>query len=75
MIRRNVILGHRAENREKNRNPSIVPPDERRPYLTSFQSGYNSTTNNDAGRIFANPMLMLNSFYGIDTDITMIPLQ
>ena len=59
-----MILGHRAENREKNRNPSIVPPDERRPYLTSFQSGYNSTTNNDAGRIFANPMLMLNSFCG-----------
>ena len=62
MIRCNVILGHRAENREKNRNPSIVPPDERRPYLTSFQSGYNSTTNNDAGRIFADSMLMLDIF-------------
>ena len=46
-----VILGHRKENQEKNRNPLIVPPDERRPYLTSFQSSYNSTTNNDAGII------------------------
>ncbi len=29
--------GHRNENREKNRNVLVVPPDERRPYLTSFQ--------------------------------------
>ena len=34
--------GHRAENREKNRNVMVVPPDDNRPYLTSFQS--NSTT-------------------------------
>lgn len=30
--------GHRVENREKNRDVSIVPPDNFRPYLTSFQS-------------------------------------
>ena len=42
-------LGHRKENQEKNRNPLIVPPDERRPYLTSFISHFNSTTNSDAG--------------------------
>jgi len=30
--------GHRTENRSKNRNPSVVPPDTRRPYLTSFQN-------------------------------------
>lgn len=34
--------GHRSENRDKNRNVLVVPPDENRPYLTSFQS--NSTT-------------------------------
>ena len=34
--------GHRAENRDKNRNVLVVPPDDSRPYLTSFQS--NSTT-------------------------------
>ena len=34
--------GHRAENRDKNRNVLVVPPDDNRPYLTSFQS--NSTT-------------------------------
>lgn len=44
-------LGHRKENQEKNRNPLIVPPDERRPYLTSFISHFNSTTNSDAGMI------------------------
>ena len=43
--------GHRKENQEKNRNPLIVPPDERRPYLTSFISHFNSTTNSDAGMI------------------------
>ncbi|CAG2174402.1 unnamed protein product, partial [Oppiella nova] len=30
--------GHRIENRDKNRDVSIVPPDNFRPYLTSFQS-------------------------------------
>ena len=30
--------GHRPENRGKNRNPSVVPPDGKRPYLTSFQN-------------------------------------
>lgn len=30
--------GHRLENRDKNRDVSIVPPDSFRPYLTSFQS-------------------------------------
>ncbi|XP_076353567.1 receptor-type tyrosine-protein phosphatase kappa-like isoform X2 [Tachypleus tridentatus] len=30
--------GHRPENREKNRDVAIVPPDNFRPYLTSFQS-------------------------------------
>lgn len=30
--------GHRIENREKNRDVAIVPPDNFRPYLTSFQS-------------------------------------
>lgn len=30
--------GHRVENREKNRDVSTVPPDNFRPYLTSFQS-------------------------------------
>ena len=34
--------GHRAENRDKNRNVLVVPPDDSRPYLASFQS--NSTT-------------------------------
>merc|ERR1712223_2319364 len=34
--------GHRAENRDKNRNVLVVPPDDSRPYLTSFQN--NSTT-------------------------------
>ena len=34
--------GHRAENRDKNRNVLVVPPDDNRPYLISFQS--NSTT-------------------------------
>ncbi|XP_072156410.1 receptor-type tyrosine-protein phosphatase kappa isoform X2 [Bemisia tabaci] len=29
--------GHRADNREKNRDVLIVPPDNFRPYLTSFQ--------------------------------------
>ena len=30
--------GHRAENRAKNRNVLVVPPDDSRPYLTSFQN-------------------------------------
>ena len=30
--------GHRAENRDKNRNVLVVPPDDSRPYLTSFQN-------------------------------------
>lgn len=30
--------GHRVENREKNRDVSTVPPDNFRPYLTSFQT-------------------------------------
>ncbi|XP_046914794.2 receptor-type tyrosine-protein phosphatase epsilon isoform X2 [Dermatophagoides farinae] len=30
--------GHRLENRDKNRDVSIVPPDNFRPYLTSVQS-------------------------------------
>lgn len=30
--------GHRAENRQKNRNVLIVPPDSSRPYLTTFQN-------------------------------------
>ena len=30
--------GHRIENRDKNRDVSIVPPDNFRPYLSSFQS-------------------------------------
>lgn len=30
--------GHRVENREKNRDVSTVPPDNFRPYLSSFQS-------------------------------------
>lgn len=34
-----IFLGHRPENREKNRNVLNVPPDEWRPYLTSFQVG------------------------------------
>ncbi|CAB4069100.1 unnamed protein product [Lepeophtheirus salmonis] len=34
--------GHRADNRDKNRNVLIVPPDNFRPYLTSFQ-GNNCT--------------------------------
>uniref|UniRef100_T1ITA2 Protein-tyrosine-phosphatase n=1 Tax=Strigamia maritima TaxID=126957 RepID=T1ITA2_STRMM len=29
--------GHRLENREKNRDVIVVPPDNSRPYLTSFQ--------------------------------------
>jgi protein tyrosine phosphatase len=29
--------GHRHENRDKNRNVLVVPPDEIRPYLTTFQ--------------------------------------
>ncbi|XP_015175080.1 PREDICTED: receptor-type tyrosine-protein phosphatase U isoform X2 [Polistes dominula] len=29
--------GHRADNREKNRDVLVVPPDNFRPYLTSFQ--------------------------------------
>ena len=29
---------HRAENRGKNRNAMVVPPDASRPYLSSFQS-------------------------------------
>lgn len=29
--------GHRGDNREKNRDVLIVPPDSSRPYLTSFQ--------------------------------------
>merc|ERR1719211_559600 len=34
--------GHRADNRDKNRNVLIVPPDNFRPYVTSFQ-GNNCT--------------------------------
>ncbi|UXI21540.1 monocarboxylate transporter 12-like [Sarcoptes scabiei] len=34
--------GHRVENREKNRDVSTVPPDNFRPYLTSFQSNENT---------------------------------
>lgn len=34
--------GHRVENREKNRDVSTVPPDNFRPYLTSFQSNDNT---------------------------------
>merc|ERR1711872_748302 len=34
--------GHRADNRDKNRNVLIVPPDNFRPYITSFQ-GNNCT--------------------------------
>ncbi|XP_023215946.1 receptor-type tyrosine-protein phosphatase mu-like isoform X2 [Centruroides sculpturatus] len=34
--------GHRPENREKNRDVAIVPPDNFRPYLTSFQSNDNT---------------------------------
>jgi protein tyrosine phosphatase len=34
--------GHRADNRDKNRNVLIVPPDNYRPYVTSFQ-GNNCT--------------------------------
>ncbi|XP_054714942.1 receptor-type tyrosine-protein phosphatase kappa-like [Uloborus diversus] len=34
--------GHRPENRDKNRDVSIVPPDNFRPYLTSFQSNDNT---------------------------------
>ena len=30
--------GHRAENRVKNRNVLVVPPDTNRPYPTSFQT-------------------------------------
>ena len=30
--------GHRLENRDKNRDVSIVPPDNFRPYLSSFQT-------------------------------------
>ncbi|XP_074598966.1 protein tyrosine phosphatase 36E [Brevipalpus obovatus] len=30
--------GHRIENRDKNRDVAIVPPDDHRPYLTTFQS-------------------------------------
>lgn len=30
--------GHRVENREKNRDVSTVPPDNSRPYLSSFQT-------------------------------------
>uniref|UniRef100_A0A6A7GA86 Receptor-type tyrosine-protein phosphatase kappa-like isoform X2 n=1 Tax=Hirondellea gigas TaxID=1518452 RepID=A0A6A7GA86_9CRUS len=32
--------GHRADNRFKNRNVLCVPPDNFRPYLTSFQGNY-----------------------------------
>jgi len=34
--------GHRADNRDKNRNVLVVPPDNFRPYITSFQ-GNNCT--------------------------------
>ena len=34
--------GHRAENRGKNRNSLVVPPDASRPYLTSFQNNENT---------------------------------
>lgn len=34
--------GYRLENREKNRDITIVPPDNFRPYLTSFQSNDNT---------------------------------
>ncbi|RWS11882.1 receptor-type tyrosine-protein phosphatase kappa-like isoform X1 [Dinothrombium tinctorium] len=34
--------GHRIENRDKNRDVAIVPPDNHRPYLTSFQSNDNT---------------------------------
>lgn len=34
--------GHRPENRDKNRDVAIVPPDNFRPYLTSFQSNDNT---------------------------------
>lgn len=33
----NCAAGHQAENRDKNRNVLVVPPDDNRPYLTSFQ--------------------------------------
>ncbi|OQR75318.1 receptor-type tyrosine-protein phosphatase kappa-like [Tropilaelaps mercedesae] len=34
--------GHRPENREKNRDITTVPPDNFRPYLTTFQSNDNT---------------------------------
>lgn len=34
--------GHRPENRDKNRDVATVPPDNFRPYLTSFQSNDNT---------------------------------
>lgn len=34
--------GHRVENREKNRDVSTVPPDNHRPYLSSFQTNDNT---------------------------------
>ncbi|KAG1652938.1 Receptor-type tyrosine-protein phosphatase U [Nymphon striatum] len=34
--------GHRLENRDKNRDVAIVPPDNFRPYLSSFQSNDNT---------------------------------
>lgn len=35
--------GHRSENRAKNRNVLVVPPDKNRPYLTSFQGNVEAT--------------------------------
>ncbi|MPC16314.1 Receptor-type tyrosine-protein phosphatase U [Portunus trituberculatus] len=34
--------GHRADNRVKNRNVLCVPPDNFRPYITSFQGNNNT---------------------------------
>lgn len=51
--------GHRAENRAKNRNVLIVPPDENRPRLTSFQG---TETSDYINAVFVDGYRMADEF-------------
>ena len=53
----NCAAGHRKENRQKNRQAVVVPPDERRPYLTSFQNT-NCSANGDGGGDYINAVFI-----------------
>merc|ERR1712088_337730 len=54
--------GHRADNRDKNRNVLIVPPGNFRPYVTSFQ-GNNCTDYINAVFVLCNPTSTVSNSY------------